>query len=85
MTENVMHWVIPILTLIIAVILQKLVASKLGGNWKFIVPVIYLIVMIGFYFTHLSSLSSTIILIVLGEFFIVSQGYKSDRSHDETA
>lgn len=79
-----MHWIIPLITLIIAILLQKVIASKANANAKFIIPVLFFIVMIVLNLSDITLLAHTIIFIVIGEFFIVLQGFKSDRTHDET-
>lgn len=84
MSAFLMHWITPLVTLIIAIVLQKVIASKAGGNSKFIIPILYLVIVIIFDILDITSLASTIIFIVLGEFFIILQGFKSDRAHDET-
>ncbi|MHD0396690.1 hypothetical protein ACY2DA_02245 [Staphylococcus simulans] len=79
-----MHWIIPLITVIIAMVLQKVIASKANANTKFIIPVLFFIVLIVYYLLGITLLAHTIIFIVIGEFFIVLQGFKSDRTHDET-
>lgn len=84
MSAFLMHWIVPLVTLIIAIILQKIIASKASGNAKFIIPVLFFIIIIGYNLLGVTLLANTIISIVVGEFFIVLQGFKSDRTHDET-
>lgn len=84
MSAFLMHWIVPLVTLIIAIILQKIIASKASGNAKFIIPVLFFIITIGYNLLGITVLENTIISIVVGEFFIVLQGFKSDCTHDET-
>lgn len=84
MSPFLMHWIVPLVTLIIAILLQKVIASKASGKAKFIIPVLFFIIIIGYNLQGIILLAHTVIFIVVGEFFIVLQGFKSDKEHDET-
>lgn len=48
MSPFLMHWIVPLVTLIIAILLQKVIASKASGKAKFIIPVLFFIIIIGY-------------------------------------
>lgn len=81
--ERLTNWLLPVFAIIIMLATQYFISYKIGGYWKLIVPLIFIIVLFSLFFVNIIDIVSLIIYLIIGGLLLLEQGNKGKKKRNQ--
>lgn len=77
--EKLINWLLPAFVIVVVLAIQYFISYHKGGAWKFLVPIIFTITLVVFFFLEKITMGSLILYFIIGNLALLGQSYPSKK------